>query len=391
MAMLSRVGRFAALFATLCVTASCLAQGPKGSIALQPNWAKAQKFAKSSHLPVMGIVVGKGDRLPKALNARQVVAHSRCFVNVVLPAEGAFSKKLDNASAGSVIFLDAEGKVLGQVEPEFTAEQLLAKMNTVLGEARARVLETLNKETKASSVPALEAYVRLGASVAELIPLLTHKNREVKTTVGKVLATRKSAGADWVLLNAMASPDGEFRVACHQVAVTLTRVKKVQSVKFWKEATEADRAEALQTWREAVFGKVPPLNKAILDFAYAHFGKQVNDGECAMLVVDALKAARAQNVKHEGKTYVWGKALKSSETALPGDVVQLEEARFSNGMFASHHTQIVSRVLGPGVYEVLEQNANGRRTVGTGQLNVKLLTRGTLVIYRPIPLADETR
>jgi hypothetical protein len=226
--------------------------------------------------------------------------------------------------------------------------------------------------------------------VADLIPFLLHKNREVKSAVGKVLATRRAAGADWALLNAMDSSNAALRVVCHPLAVAMTRVKKVEPVTFWKEAGEPERAEALEKWREAAFGKVPPINRAILDFTYAQFGKQVNDGECAMLVIDALKSAGAQNIRHEGKTYIWGKVVKAGE-AKPGDVVQLEGARFSNGVSASHHTQIISRVLGAGVFEVLEQNANGRRTVGTGQLNLKLLTRGTVVIYRPLPIEGEKK
>jgi hypothetical protein len=382
--------RFAALFVAFGLTSACVAQAAKGSIALQPNSTSAQRQARAKHLPVLGIVVAKGGRLPKTLSSRQVAAQSRSFLNVVLPAESAFTKSLDGASAGSVFFLDGEGKVLVHLKPDFTAEQLLAKMTAVLDKARSRALEVLQKETKARPMPALEAYVRLGASVADLIPLLRHKNREVKSTVGKVLATKRAAGADWALLNAMASPDSELRAACHPLAVAMTRVKKVEPVKFWKEASEPERAEALERWREAAFGKVPPVNRAILDFTFAHFGKQVNDGECAMLAVDALAAARAQNIRHEGKTYIWGKALKPTE-ALPGDVVQLEEARFNNGISASHHTQIISRVLGPGVFEVLEQNANGQRTVGTGQLNLKSLTRGTVVIYRPLPLEGEKK
>jgi hypothetical protein len=365
------------------------AQPPKAQVAYQPSYAAAQRLARSSGLPVMVAVVARGGRPVAALRSAKVAGASRRFVCVMLLEGSAQARKLSGAAAGSVVFVGGDGKAADPLEPGFTDDQLLEKMEAVAQAARERALEEIQKAKKTTPTAALNAYVRLGAGVGELIALLTHPNAKVQAAVGKALAARKAEGADWLLLNAMASPDAAVRAACHPAAASLTRGAKVPPVKFWKEATEEERGAALERWRRAVFGKAPPVNKAVLDFCYARYGKQVNNGECAMLVVDAFVAAGARPMRPEGKTYVWGTPLKPGEAALPGDIVQLEDAVFKTARFqgtAPHHTQVVSRVLGPGTYEVLEQNAGGRRTVGTGQLNLKILKEGSVVIYRPAPL-----
>jgi hypothetical protein len=388
--MLPTSCRFVVSFLLAALSTVCLGQSPRGLMVFQSSQATALRLAKSTGLPVMAIIAEKG-KLPKPLSSRQVIDRSRLFFNVVLPPAGPEAKKLEGAAAGGIVFLDASGTALGQVESGFTSSQLLEKMDRVLDESRSRALDTLKKEPRAGQRAAIDSYVRLGASIPDLVGLLAHKNPEVASAVKKVLTARKFSGVDWALLNAMASPDADLRTACHPLAVAFTRAKNVPAAKFWKEASEEERRAALDKWRESVFGPVPPINKSILDFAFDRFGKQVNDGECAMLVVDAFKAARAQPVRDEGKTYIWGKPLKANETGQVGDVVQFEDARFSNGGFAPHHTQIISRVYGPGRYEVLEQNVNGRRTVGIGQLNLKLRKSGTVVIYRPQPLDEEKK
>lgn len=251
-------------------------------------------------------------------------------------------------------------------------------------EEAARWKKTPEEETEAVE----KVLLQLGLGVADVIPLLMHKNEPVKSVARRFLMARREQGADWLLLDAMASPEDDLRVACYPVAKEITGAANVPSLKFWKEAPVEERAAALEKWREAVYGHVPPVNKAVLDFTFAKYGKQVNNGECAMLVVDAVKVAKGRPVKNEGKTYVWGLALADGETAKPGDIIQLEGAKFSNGINAPHHTQIIRRVIGPGNFDILEQNSNGRRTVGSGKINLNLLVQGTAVIYRPLPMAE---
>ena len=113
-------------------------------------------------------------------------------------------------------------------------------------------------------------------------------------------------------------------------------------------------------------------------------GKQVANGECAMMAMEAIKAADAKPMQFVGKTYIWGRRLDKKETVLPGDIVQMEDCKFKLG-WSSHHSQIVRKVLGPGRYEILEQNVNGRRTVGTAILDLSQLLEGEVAFYRPLP------
>ena len=108
------------------------------------------------------------------------------------------------------------------------------------------------------------------------------------------------------------------------------------------EAAAAGRTRCrAEEWREAVYGKLPALNKAILDFAFKNYGKKVEDGLCGQLVVRALQEAGGQLPKNET---TWGQRLPPAETALPGDIVILEKARFRGERyqaFADSHAQIV--------------------------------------------------
>jgi len=127
-----------------------------------------------------------------------------------------------------------------------------------------------------------------------------------------------------------------------------------------------------------------PLNKDIIDFCEANLGKKVGDGECSHLAEEAFRSVNAKPIQFSGKTYIWGREVTSGQKVLPGDVVQLEDCKFANSS-ASHHTQVIRRVLGPKRYEVLEQNASGRRTVGPGELDLNRLLQGSVKIYRPVP------
>jgi hypothetical protein len=353
-------------------------------ILFQPDYTRSQQLAKSSGLPLMVVVLAMGDTPSGPLIDPDVVRRSRAFLNVAIPARGNVSRKL-NGVAGSVLFLDGEGKVLARLDPGCGVEQLRGTMASVTEEARTRALQRVKNGT--AQLVALKSYVQLGATVADLIPLLAHRNPGVSSAVRKVLATRKEEGADWALLKAMASPDAEIRAASYAAALEAARAPKVPPVSFWKEAPADDRAAALEKWREAVYGKLPPVNKAILDFAFENYGKQVDNGLCGMLIIRALQAAGGRLPRFENNIPTYGRRLALGETALPGDIVILENARFRGvryEAFAPSHAQIVRRALGPGQYEILEQNHNGRRTVGSAALILKDLTQGTVVFYRPL-------
>jgi hypothetical protein len=180
------------------------------------------------------------------------------------------------------------------------------------------------------------------------------------------------------------------------LAESKKQLADVQKQILVSQATIADLKEQLAEARKVKEKQPPPsgdntqkptlpvLNAAILDFAVKNMGKQVSNGECAMLVMEAIKVADARPMRPEGKTYIWGRPLDKKEPVLPGDIVQLEDCKFKFGG-ASHHTQVVRKVLSPGRYEILEQNVNGRRTVGSAILDLNLLIQGEVVFYRPLP------
>ena len=182
-----------------------------------------------------------------------------------------------------------------------------------------------------------------------------------------------------------------------QVMATLAELEKqfgaAQEQNAVSQTTIANLKEQLAEARKVKEVKPPPtgvntqtlpvLNAAILDFTLKNMGKQVSNGECAMLVMEAFKVADAKPMRPEEKTYIWGRPLDKTEAVLPGDIVQLEDCKFKYGG-STHHTQVVRKVLGKGRYEILEQNVNGRRTVGSAILDLNMLIQGEVVIYRPL-------
>jgi hypothetical protein len=165
-------------------------------------------------------------------------------------------------------------------------------------------------------------------------------------------------------------------------------VPKTPTLKFWREGEEERRKKALAAWREAAMVDMGALNREILEFCEDHLGKKVGGGECSHLAEEAFKSVNAKPIRYSGKTYIWGREVKAGQKVLPGDVVQLEGCKFQN-FSAGHHTQVIRRILGPNRYEVLEQNSNGRRTVGPGQLDLGRLLEGSVKIYRPLPAEDK--
>ena len=366
------------------VTAAA-AQSPR-QIAFLGDLPSAHQVARKAGVPVLVAVVAKGERPAEPFTKPEVVARSASLVPVLLVAGTPAAKKLETTPPGGVVLTDDKGKVLAELEPGFTTKTLSDRIDEVLAGARAAALEKVNddRETATAKRAAFDSYLRMGAGVGELIPLLSHKSAGIRAATAANLVGRAGEGADWVVLGAMAAADPETRAACYPVAVQLARAKGVPPLKFWREAAEEDRAAELEKWRDAAFGKVPPVNRAVVDYCVKHYGKQVNDGECSMLVVDAFVACKVKSPMLV-KEYIWGRKLEPGEDALPGDIVQLEGVKFGNGWSYPHHTQVVRKHFGNGRYEVFEQNCAGRRTVGRGEIELKRLLTGSLVIYRPIP------
>ena len=100
---------------------------------------------------------------------------------------------------------------------------------------------------------------------------------------------------------------------------------------------------------------MPPMNRAVVDFAQKALGTRVGDGDCTRIADEALKAAGAGR----RGTYRWGRPLGPREPWLPGDILQIERTTVkvpggTRGM--GHHTAVIEEARGDAIV-VLHQNA----------------------------------
>ncbi|HYT91399.1 MAG TPA: hypothetical protein VEL76_21985 [Gemmataceae bacterium] len=134
------------------------------------------------------------------------------------------------------------------------------------------------------------------------------------------------------------------------------------------------------------------LNQRVVQFAADHLGKKVGDGECATLIVEALRTAgAAAPVGDSEGRFTFGKPIER-KALTAGDLIHFEKARFehksADGGFSwaefPLHTAIVQRVQGTRV-TLLHQNYGGKRTVQRLTLDLADLKRGTVAYSRPQP------
>jgi hypothetical protein len=132
--------------------------------------------------------------------------------------------------------------------------------------------------------------------------------------------------------------------------------------------------------------ELPPVNRAVLEFAEQSLGKTIGDGQCWTLGAEALKAARA---KPPGPidVYVFGRQLGASESALPGDIMQFTSCRFEGSwgwllLGTPNHTAVIQKVESATVYDILGQNPG---PVAARKIDFQYLKSGSYKIYRPLP------
>ncbi|SRR6056297_536584 len=134
---------------------------------------------------------------------------------------------------------------------------------------------------------------------------------------------------------------------------------------------------------------LPPLNRQIVKYVKSTIGYQIDRGECWDLAYQALKRVEAD---WDGE-YVYGKKLDpKKDKILPGDIIQFENVvlkyyrgtkRFTERM--EHHTAIVYKIKGKGVFEIAHQNTSfSGRTVGLSTLDLGTIVDGQIFIYRPV-------
>lgn len=382
---LANMAFFGTGLVSLAITVALAA--PPGQMRFEQDYPTLQKQARATGVPLLAVFLAPGKSSPH-LSDPAVIDGSKSFTCVRMPVDGKLARKLDLTGPVSVAILDGNEEVLARLGPDFTAEQLSEAMTGVAAMARAGFVSKFRETstTAGEARQAINSLVQMRPPPADLVPLLVHVDATVAAAARRALAAAPLQGpAATALLDGMASENPALRAACYPLAVKATGARSAPPVKFWQEASEQERKAALAKWRDRVIGETPPVNRGVVTFALENEGKKVGNGECAVLAQAALKAANGQGIRFSGKTYIWGKALGADDDVLPGDIVQLEDARFSNGSRAPHHTQIIKKVFGPKKYEVLEQNVNGRKTVGPGLLDLRLLTDGSVVIYRPQP------
>ncbi len=138
---------------------------------------------------------------------------------------------------------------------------------------------------------------------------------------------------------------------------------------------------------------IPPLNQKIVAYVATTIGKKVDRGECWDLANQALK----QNEAMWDWAYEYGQLIDPlKETVFPGDIIQFEnvEVKYKKGNATytetmDHHTAIVYRVINQEnkIFELAHQNTEfSGRKVGLSEFNLKNVTKGKAMFYRPVVL-----
>lgn len=132
---------------------------------------------------------------------------------------------------------------------------------------------------------------------------------------------------------------------------------------------------------------IPKLNEGIVSYVKQHLNKKVDRGECWDLAAGALNT---NNATWDGK-YEFGTKVGDKECVYPGDIIQFKnvELKYKKGEATyleklAHHTAIIYEVKANGVYIIADQNTRfSGRKVGTHELDISTITKGTIQIYRP--------
>lgn len=148
----------------------------------------------------------------------------------------------------------------------------------------------------------------------------------------------------------------------------------------------------------------PGLNNAILSFCKANMGSKVGNGQCAVLLSEAIKSIKAKRFPPSGvdADYVWGtfvcqiEANKLGDVSKirPGDLLQFRDASFKGtrksgnstrwwSYSAGHHSAVVTQVGNSGnLISVAESNINGVLQTQRGYYDFKDLKSGWIRVYR---------
>ncbi len=120
----------------------------------------------------------------------------------------------------------------------------------------------------------------------------------------------------------------------------------------------------------------------IAAYCAAQKGRKVGNGECWTLADEAFKSAGARRPGRDMR--VWGRRVDPArESIKPGDVVEFQSARFSDGIITgSAHTAVVVRGGSQEGFTIAEQNW-GKKTVRFREMSLTSLMSGKVTVYRP--------
>jgi len=133
---------------------------------------------------------------------------------------------------------------------------------------------------------------------------------------------------------------------------------------------------------------IPDLNKQVYKYVKSVIGKKVDRGECWDLANQALILVNAD----WDKQYIYGNSIDPlNDQVFPGDFIQFKNVkiRYTEGNttyteLMTHHTAVVYKVLGDGVFEIAHQNTEfSKRKVGISELNLNNIVSGEIYFYRP--------
>ena len=136
--------------------------------------------------------------------------------------------------------------------------------------------------------------------------------------------------------------------------------------------------------------ELPLLNKKVLTFVKNTIGNRVGKGECWDLAAEALNACSA---KWDGN-YEFGRKINPPEDCVyGGDIIQFENIELvyeKNKAFyresMAHHTAVIISVQSKNKFIIADQNTRfSGKKVGSRELDLSTITKGTYTIYRPQP------
>jgi len=133
---------------------------------------------------------------------------------------------------------------------------------------------------------------------------------------------------------------------------------------------------------------IPILNREIIDYVESKLKTKVGSGQCWDFAEEALNLV---NASWDG-LYEFGRKVDlESECVYPGDIIQFEKViieynkegrKWRENM--GHHTAIVYKVNSKGNFDLAHQNYGySRKKVGITNLELKNITTGEFIIYRP--------